>query len=244
MDATKDPKDWAPSVEQIIGIQNSDLLIVNGPNARYANWIDVSTIPLKLICKSCNLFSKGDTISVRDYQITHTHGPEGEHSHPYTVPYSWLDPSLAAKQAQAICIRLCEEYPDYKETFKNNESELIAELGKLTELARTNSEEVTVVSSSPQAKYLTRCLGLKDLHLLAFDNVTPDDLGQMEKSLEQWIGEKRISKFVVFQDTDSELIKLAQQKNLDVIEVDLLDHAPKEGDFLTVLNSNLKKLID
>ncbi|MEM9409815.1 MAG: zinc ABC transporter substrate-binding protein [Planctomycetota bacterium] len=244
MQSSDDPKSWTPSVKEILSIQKATALIVNGPNAKYANWIDLTTLPAKILCNSCDMIDAQDLLTISDYQITHQHGPEGEHSHPYQVPYTWLDPVLAEKQAKKICSFLVQKFPSEANLFETNFQNLKEKLRRISRQydSQGDSSQRFIISSNPHAKYLTRRLGVTDLHLLVFDAISDDPAA--EDKMNRWIESNSPKQFVYFDSTDPKLVEWAAQNGLTAIQLDLLDKAPDEGDFLTTLESNLKKLAD
>lgn len=244
----EDPREWSPSVSQIQDLQSADLVIANGPGAEYAKWlVRVSLLDSKLI-GAANDLALDDYFLVNDYQIVHTHGDEGEHSHPYTVPYSWLDPKVARKQADSIAASLSKTYPELKDQIADNLTKLQSDLDALAEEFSAASLDETAVVSTPDAKYLTRALGLEDHHLLLFDFETSsrnDAVARLTK-----LGDKKIGKFVwvdsaAYQGSEAQknemLKQLFPKEQPEVIQIELLDHAPENGDYLSAMRELLKK---
>ena len=87
------PRNWKPTIDEIANIQKADLIITNGPGIDYANWLIKVTLPDSKICATSEALSLQDFIKVKGVDIVHSHGPEGEHSHPFMVAYSWLGSS-------------------------------------------------------------------------------------------------------------------------------------------------------
>ena len=244
----EDPREWSPSVSQIQELQSADLVIANGPGAEYAKWlVRVSLLDSKLI-GAANDLAIADYFLVNDYQIVHTHGGEGEHSHPYTVPYSWLEPAVAKKQADSIAASLTKTYPELKEEIDSNLKQLQSDLDKLSEEFSAAGLEGTVVVSTPDAKFLTRALGLEDKHLLLFDFETSsrnDAIARLTK-----LGDQKIDKFIwvdtaAYQGSEEEKAEMLEQlfpkDRPEVIQVELMDHAPKNGDYLSAMRELLQK---
>ena len=93
-----DPRKWRPDRDVIQRMQSSDLVVANGIGAQYASWLDTVSIPESRLCNSA---TKGlairEYVQVDDIRLVHSHGPEGEHSHPMMISQSWLDPAIAKK---------------------------------------------------------------------------------------------------------------------------------------------------
>ena len=80
-----DPAYWSPAPEVVLGYQQADLILLNG--AGYASWTDrVSLPPSRLVNTSAGV--EGRFLPVEN-AVTHTHGPEGEHSHDELAVTSW-----------------------------------------------------------------------------------------------------------------------------------------------------------
>lgn len=244
----EDPREWSPSTSQISQLQSADLVIVNGPGAAYAKWlVRVSLLDSK-ICGAANELATDDYFLVEDYQIVHTHGGEGEHSHPYTVPYTWLDPAIAKKQADTIAKSLRKTYPEFEKEFGDNLAKLHSDLDDLTSEFKSAAASGIVVASTPDAKYLTRALGFEDKHLLLFDfeNASRNDaVARITK-----LADQKVDRFVwvdsaAYEGDQDQKAKMLQQlfpKGLpDVIQIELMDHPPESGDFLTGMRELLQK---
>ena len=92
-----DPSFWRPSVADISTIQSADLILLNG--AGFAAWVDRVSLPrARLVNTSAEI---EDRFIVTE-SITHSHGDGGAHSHEGVAAYTWLDPTLAIAQAEAI----------------------------------------------------------------------------------------------------------------------------------------------
>jgi zinc transport system substrate-binding protein len=242
-----DPREWSPSIEQVQELQAADLVIVNGAGAAYAKWlVRVSLVPSK-ICNSVDDLDISDYFMVNDYQIVHTHGPEGEHSHAYMVPYSWLDPVIAKKQASKIAKELKKAYPEFESDFSENLKALQADLDQLAVEFKESKTTGSVVSTNPNAKYLLRALGFEDQHLLLFDfekQAQADALTRIER-----MGDQKISGLIWVEDMSASLDAPAKAKfqewfadsNVTLTEIDLLDHAPSQGDYLSAMRELLAK---
>ena len=94
----EDPAYWMPDPETISKYQQADLILLNG--AGYEKWVDAVSLPKSKLCHTSAEFAS-DYIALEDAG-THSHGPEGEHAHGGTAFTTWLDPTLAVKQADAI----------------------------------------------------------------------------------------------------------------------------------------------
>ena len=93
-----DPAFWMPAPEEIAGFQKADLILLNG--AGYAKWVEKAALSEYRMVNTSESFS--DRYIKTRGDVTHNHGPAGEHSHSGIAFTTWLDPTLAIIQAEAI----------------------------------------------------------------------------------------------------------------------------------------------
>jgi len=78
--------------------KRADLIVLNG--AGYAKWTAKVSLPLLRTVDTSKSFE--DTLIAMTDEITHSHGPGGDHSHSGTAFTTWLDFSQAARQADRL----------------------------------------------------------------------------------------------------------------------------------------------
>jgi zinc transport system substrate-binding protein len=238
----ENPLDWSPNPEQIAAMQKADLIVINGQGAEYAQWITQTTLAPSRICESVEDIPLKDLISVPDYRIVHAHGPEGEHSHPYMVPYTWLDPAMAARQAEKIAECLSRAYPDRRAIFESNLGGLINDLNRVRPQTPASDEpSIMTISLNPYLKYFARAAGLVDEHLLWFDLPKASEWETAKSELAQKISDNDVQFVLASGDLPEFVREYLVEKNLQVIRIDLLDHAPVEGDLITALKNNFDR---
>lgn len=162
-----DPHSWVPPADQIRDLQKVDLIICNGPGAVFATWMDKVTIDESKLCNTTDAVKSTEFVLVKDYQLVHSHGPEGEHSHAWVVPQSWLSPRIARKQAKLCYDRLVAVYGQSPK-LDNGFAELQKKFDSLEsahEAIKNRSPNLVVASSTPDIQYLTRSLDWEDRYL-------------------------------------------------------------------------------
>ncbi|WP_424972871.1 metal ABC transporter substrate-binding protein [Dinoroseobacter sp. S76] len=176
-----DPSFWRPSIADISQIQSADLILLNG--AGFASWIDRVSLPRsRLVNTSAGI---RDRFIVTE-SITHSHGDGGEHSHEGLASYTWLDPTLASAQAEAIAAALAIRGLAKPEEVYPRLAELTAELTALDTMARealSAAQGATIVATHPRYQYLARRYDLliTSLEWEAGAMPTPDDLAELER---------------------------------------------------------------
>ncbi|MGD8699788.1 MAG: metal ABC transporter substrate-binding protein, partial [Gemmatimonadales bacterium] len=157
--ADVDPAYWTPDAEDVVAYQGADIILLNG--ADYAGWVGMVSLPAsKLVDTSAGFADRHIGI---EGTTTHSHGPEGEHSHGVTAFTTWLDPTLAVMQADAIKSALVAASPENEATFASGFNALQRDLLALDEsvanaLAVIRAEPL--LGSHPVYQYFARRYGL------------------------------------------------------------------------------------
>lgn len=248
-----DPHSWMPTGEQIRDLQKVDLVICNGPGAVFSNWMEKVTIDESKLCKTTNAVKLTEFVVVKDFQLVHSHGPEGEHSHSWVVPQSWLSPSIARKQAKYCFDQLTKLYGQTG-TMDNSFADLQKEFDRLEskhETLKLKSGDLVVASSTPDLQYLTRSLGWNDRYLHWNE---PRDIEQATKEISemreryQSATEKTSSpelakQFLWSGKKWNQLSELVAQRWKKEVLIDLIDAPngtlPKRGDYFARMENNL-----
>lgn len=172
--ADGDPAFWSPDPETIVAYQDADLILLNG--AGYAQWADLASLPTSRTIDT-GASRAEHLIEVDD--VSHTHGPGGEHEHRSTAFTTWLDPTFAIDQARAITAALSTARPQSRAKFEASFDVLSAELAELDERWRAivgAQPEQPVLASHPVYQYLADRTGLSLESLHWEPDELPDDL--------------------------------------------------------------------
>lgn len=155
----QDPALWRPGIADIAAIQRADLILLNG--AGFADWTARTSLPRSRLIVSTRSFE--DRLIATE-TVTHSHGADGEHSHAATASYVWLDPALAALQAQHVAAGLKRALPGEAEAI---EARLAALTGELAGLGATLAElgplaeGRRLIATHPRYQYLARAMGVE-----------------------------------------------------------------------------------
>ena len=240
--SSEHPDRWRPDRKTIPEIQSAEIIVCNGIAAPYAKWMKTVSLPSsKVIASASKGMSLADYISVEDIQIVHTHGPEGEHSHPIMVSRTWLDPAMLMKQANYITEQLSKRLPEHAAQFKENLATVTSKLDSITP-EPLPEQTPPVFSATPELKFMTRAIGIIDLHFNWNEETT---LQQAETDLDSRT-EAKTTKFILFPSRLNALadrLKPALQKRkLTPIFIDMLDREDSSRDFITRLGDDFKQL--
>ena len=109
---------YDPSPADILKISNCDVFIYTGQEMEpWADKLINSVNKSELIV--CDASNEIDLIKNENHHRENGKHIEESHNHKLD-PHIWLDPSLAAKMVDNICLAFCEKYPSRSDYFKNN----------------------------------------------------------------------------------------------------------------------------
>ena len=236
------PADWKPTAEQVAQIQSADLIVVNGPGPTYAHWLVRVSLPESRIVHASQNLPLADFIRVEDYRIEHQHGPEGKHSHAYLVPFTWLDPAVAGRQADQIAQALTARFPAQAATFQSNRKHLQDELTKLSQ-ALAEVPDRPVLATTPELQFLTRAAGAQESHLLWFAPPTIDAWRATERqAVKERIDQTGARAMLVTRPLPRAIQTDLRAMGLTLVPIQLLDRPPADGDYLAAMADNIQRL--
>jgi len=237
--ADVDPAFWTPDAKTVADYQDADLVLLNG--AGYAKWVAKVSLPKATLVNTSKAFR--DQYITIEGAATHSHGPGGEHTHGETAFTTWLDPKLAAKQADAIRAALTELRPELGETFAQGFASLKSDLEKLdrriAELVAKPPDR-TVVFSHPVYQYLAWSYGING-HSVHWEPDEPPTEA-MWAELRELLAEHP-AKWMIWEGPPREetVAKLAEA-GLESVVFAPCGNSPEEGDYLSVQRANLENL--
>jgi len=175
--------------------------------------------------------------------VTHSHGKGSEHSHSGTAFTTWLDFEQATAQAEAIMKALSGKLPEESGLFEENfvalSKDLLAIDKEIKKIVARNPD-VPLVASHPVYQYLARRYGLNVKSVMW----EPEEMPTMEQWRELEHGlESHPARCMIWEgDPNPESVKKLENLGVESIVFDPCGNAPGEGDFLTVMQTNVKNL--
>lgn len=239
-----DPAFWNPENKIIREYQQADLIILNG--AGYAKWTGKVSLPMLRTIDTSRGFR--DQLIAIESNVTHSHGPKGDHSHGGTAFTTWLDFSQAAHQAEAIYTAFSRKRSQYQAEFEKNLQVLKEDLMKLDSRLKNVGDRmagVPLLGSHPIYQYMARRYNLNLTMVMWEPDVQPDDT--------QWKDVKHIlqdhpAAWMIWegQPLAGSVEKLSE---LDVksLVISPCFSRPPEGDFISVMEqnvSNMEKIVE
>lgn len=235
----EDPAFWQPDEAAISAFQSADLILMNG--ATYSKWADKVTLPESKVVDTSAAFAKG-LIQVTD-SVTHSHGPGGEHSHAGTAFTTWIDFKQAAQQAKAVCEALSKWVPASKSDIEKNAESLLEELDALDErmskLSRRWAEQ-PLVASHPVYHYLARRYGMNLRSLLWEPDMVLDEAALTD--LRSILAGHRARWMIWEGEPSKDNVEQVSLLGLKSLVFDPCGNVPDQGDFMTVMQANVKAL--
>ncbi|MDJ0900643.1 MAG: metal ABC transporter substrate-binding protein [Xenococcus sp. MO_188.B8] len=234
-----DPAFWQPNAEIISQLQQGDLILLNG--ATYEKWLDKVSLPESKLINTSSQFQ--DQYIPRKSAITHSHGPEGEHSHTDIAFTTWLNLKFAIKQAQSIRDALSEIMPEKKETFRANyqalEKDLLDLDRQIQNIVATNPEQ-NFIASHPVYHYLKQRYGIKleSVHWEPENYPTKAQWQELKVLLQ-----KHPAKWMIWEaDPDSETVAQLKTMGINSLVFASVANAPDTGDFFGIMQQNIENL--
>ena len=240
-----DPAFWMPDDETIAAYQRADLIIVNG--ASFEKGLAKITLPESRIIDTARPLA--DELIVLKDAITHTHGPQGTHSHEGIDGHTWLDPMNSKAQAGEIKSALIERLPDQAEQFEQGYAGLVADLdaldARLEALAGKLGDQL-LLCSHPAYNYIGRryAWNLKTYHLDPGEMPADDVFAEIKGYLAE-----HPARLMLWEAEPSAEIagRMSQELGLESIvfsPCETLDTGRLAAgeDFLTVMHGNVQRL--
>ena len=237
--ADVDPAFWSPSTEQVRQFQKADLILLNG--AGYAKWTRKVSLPMLRMVDTSKSF-KNELIHF-ETNVTHSHGPAGDHSHGGTAFTTWLDFSQVAKQAEAIYKAIARKLPDQNTELSKNYEKLKAGLLALDRDMNAIGDRIDqkpLLASHPIYQYLARRYKM-NIKMMMWE---PDqDPGEYEWQNLQQILSEHAARWMIWEGTPLEGSKQRLKKlGIKSLVFAPCMNRPDKGDFLTVMYDNITNL--
>ena len=234
-----DPAFWMPDARAIAQYQQADLIVLNG--AGYSQWLKAASLPASKTIYTSVPFQ--DRYIQQEDCSTHSHGPEGDHSHCDFVFTTWLDPQLAILQARSIRDAVSKLIPERKEYFDANFQLLEADLQQLDrrlESIISENPDQALLFSHPVYDYPIRRYDLNAKSVHWEPEEFPDDTQWQE--LELILTEFQASWMVWEGEPLTDTVDKLAELGIGSIVFDPVAGVPESGDFLAVMQQNANNL--
>lgn len=237
-----DPAFWLPEPEAIAQMQTADLMFLNG--ATYEKWLPTVSLSSRNLVDTSAAFSDR-FIPIQDV-VTHSHGPEGEHSHSGTAFTTWIDFQLAAEQGRAIRDALVQQLPEHREQLEANFDKLERDLLELdrqleTAIANSTRKNQPLFASHPVYEYLARRYNLNLKSVLWEPEVIPNEVQWQE--LQRQLNIHPASWMIWESSPNPESVERLQTLGINSVIFAPSGNIPDEGSFIDIMKANTETLI-
>ena len=234
-----DPAFWQPTADEIARMQQADLILRNG--AGYAKWARLAALPRRKVVDTSAGFR--DRLIVTTSGVTHQHGPQGAHAHGDVAFITWLDPTQALAQADAIRRALVRRLPEQQAAIDANFERVKANLTELDsafEAAFAPAAGTALLASHPIYQYLGRRYDRKIFAFLWEPGTAPPE--------DDWLTLERIAKprtidLMLWEgEPDPATRRRLEELGIRVVVFAPAMNAPADGDFLSVMRGNAENM--
>ena len=234
----EDPAFWKPQDKDIVRYQQADLILLNG--ADYEKWLPSTVLPLTKQVITSQVFM--DRYVTNGEVITHSHGPQGMHSHGLIDFNTWMDPQQAALQAQSVHDELVRLVPAAEKDFDANLETLQKDLADLDATLVTVSSHLgkePLLASHPVYQYTARRYGW-DLRSVHWE---PDEM----PTEEEWqklvaLHAKHPAKLMIWEEAPLPAVADRLRKmGIEPVAFETCANAPTSGDYLSAMYANAKR---
>ena len=238
--ADRDPAFWRPKLAEIAAIQQADVIALNG--AGYAGWTTKASLPRSRVANTSAAFKSA---YIETETITHSHGEDGEHSHEGIATHTWLDFSLAARQAEALAAAMRRRAPELADQIEAALPELLADLKALDDAARDAGaalDGASIIATHPRYQYLARAYRM-NIRSLEWEAGAAPTAAQWDE-LEALSARTGASVLIWEAEPPKEARERAAALGLRDAVVPALANKPDGTDFVSAMRASLKALTD
>ena len=234
-----DPAFWEPSTDTVRQYQRADLIILNG--AGYAKWTRKVSLPMLRMVDTSRAF-KDDLVHIQT-NVTHSHGPGGDHSHGGTAFTTWLDFSQAAMQAEAVYKALARKLPAQKQNLTKNFEALkrdLLELDKQMIAVGDRLAQAPLFASHPVYQYLARRYSM-NIRMMMWES--DEDPGVNAWNHLQEISKEHPAKWMIWEgDPLAESAQQLKAQGINSLVFAPCMNMPGTGDFIGIMRRNIENL--
>jgi len=234
-----DPAFWRPGDEDLFAFQRADIILLNG--ATYEKWLKTVTLPRSIMLDTSKGFS--DQYLESEGEV-HQHGDGVAHSHEGTAMTTWLDFTLAAKQAESIAARFIEESPEDETAIKEQMAALKEDLkeldGRMNAVASAWGDKELMIASHPVYQYLANAYGFT---LESMEWEWDTQLGEQELAKLKTLIEEHQASWMIWESNPTKDSQARiRQLGLEILVVSPCGNRIGDKDWLQMMHSNVLML--
>jgi len=159
-------------VPDVLQLQGAELVLLNG--AGYSPWINKISIADNRLVITAEP-ARDQWLEIQG-EVTHSHGPQGEHGHGQHAFTTWMDMRIARVQAESVAAALIERWPDMLGDVQARLESLLLDIDTLDARYREQAQRLSgrqLIYSHPVYQYFERRYGLPGVSLHWEPDVMP-----------------------------------------------------------------------
>jgi len=234
-----DPAFWQPDLETIRAYQKADLIMLNG--AGYAKWVARTSLPMMRTINTSRAFS--NQLIQSTSATGHSHGSGASHNHAGIAFTTWLDMTLAIKQATAIANALKRKRPEQSALFEQNLRALKVELLQLDAEIKAivkKQPRLPLLASHPVYQYLARRYQLNLQSVMWEPEQVPDTAQWL--ILQNSLITHPASWMIWESEPNPETVIQLKSLGISSLIYYPLGNRPDSGDFISMMRANVESL--
>jgi putative ABC transport system permease protein len=231
----EDPAFWKPQDQDIEELQHADLIFLNG--ADYEKWLPTAVLPLTKQVVTSQEFA--DRYVTNGEVITHSHGPQGMHSHGQIDFNTWMDPKQAALQARCVRDQLARLVPEAAKDFDVNLKDLekdLSEIDTAIEKASAPLGHSPLLGSHPVYQYAARRYGwnLRSVHWEPVEMPSEDDWQKFEQ-----LHREHPAKIMLWEEEPLPAVAgRLHTLGIEPVVFETCANEPERGDYVSAMKAN------
>ena len=175
--------------------------------------------------------------------MTHSHGVKGKHAHESLAFTTWLDLTLAVRQAEAIAAAMGRKRPELRDIFQANYATLASELKALDQDIQaivSKEPSAPLIVSHPVYDYFAGRYGLNIVSVHWEPDQVPGE--------DQWRELKAIlkqhpAKWMIWEGEPVQAsVDRLKTHGVGSLVFNPCGNVPEQGDFLTIMRQNVENL--
>ena len=245
--AGSEPHDYEPTIQDIVRIENSDMLVLNGIVEAWGDRIKDN-----LKGKNVKILTVGDGLFTTELseENHHHHEAENHHDHEMQDPHVWLNPILMKKQVERITdgyISIDPKNSDYYNENKKQADIMLDQLDADYRQGLASCQSKDIITSHTAFAYLAEEYGLNQVSI---SGISPEEEPSAQQLAEVANFAKQNNvKYIFFESLVSPKLSetIAGEVGAKTLVLDPLegisDNDTKLGkNYFTIMKDNLKNL--
>ena len=234
-----DPAAWLPYPSALTEYRDASLILLNG--AEYAKWVKSASLPQDRVVDTAAGFA--NEFIQRDGGETGADAVEPEQTQVGIDPYTWLDPTLAMRQADAVWEALVTRLPGKDDGLNANIETLKNGLRSLDSHLKVVSETLAgqpMLASHSVYNYLARRYAWNIESVTWAPDEAPDEA---EWEAFDAVLKEHPAKIMLWEDEPHPATAaLLAERGIHIVVFRPCANRPPMGDYMSEMNANMARL--